>query len=114
MENKLRVWADYRVSTDKQGAEGDDIPMQSSQCHAFAEQKGWVITREITEKISGYKTNIEDRETLKILKQGAAGGKYDILLVYHSDRLGRQMEYSLWIASLYELGVQVWSVKEES
>ena len=112
MENKLRVWADYRVSTDKQGAEGDDIPMQSSQCHAFAEQKGWVITREITEKISGYKTNIEDRETLKILKQGAAEGKYDILLVYHSDRLGRQMEYSLWIASLYELGVQVWSVKE--
>ena len=74
MENKLRVWADYRVSTDKQGAEGDDIPMQSSQCHAFAEQKGWVITREITEKISGYKTNIEEQRNFKDTKAGSSRG----------------------------------------
>lgn len=112
MADKLRVWASYRVSTDRQGAEGDDIPLQKSQCHAFAEKNGWEITKELTEKISGYKTAIEDRDTLKVIKQGATNGELDILLVYHSDRLGRQMEYSLWIASLYELGVQVWSVKE--
>ena len=112
MLEKLRVWTAYRVSTNRQGGEGDDIPMQSSQYHAFTEQKGWIITKEITEKLSVYKTSIEDRDTLKVLKQGASDREYDILLVYHSDRLGRQMEYSLWIASLYELGVQVWSVKE--
>lgn len=112
MTDKLRVWTAYRVSTDRQGAEGDEIPMQKAQCHDYAQQMGWEITRELTEKLSGYKTAIEDRETLKIIKQGAVNGEFDILLLYHSDRLGRQMEYSLWIASLYELGVQVWSVKE--
>lgn len=112
MEEKLRVWASYRVSTDRQGAEGDDIPLQKSQCHAFAEKNGWEITKELTEKISGYKTAIEDRDTLKVIKQGAVDGEFDILLLYHSDRLGRQMEYSLYVASLYELGVQVWTVKE--
>ena len=86
--------------------------MQKAQCHTFAEQKGWQITKELTEKLSGYKTAIEDRETLKVIKQGAINGDFNILLVYHSDRLGRQMEYSLWIASLYNLGAQVWSVKE--
>lgn len=112
MAAKLRVWASYRVSTDRQGAEGDDIPLQKSQCHAFAEKNGWEITKELTEKISGYKTAIEDRNTLKVIKQGALEGEFDILLLYHSDRLGRQMEYSLYVASLYELGVQVWTVKE--
>nr|WP_263326242.1 recombinase family protein [Neobacillus sp. Marseille-Q6967] len=112
MKEILRVWAAYRVSTDRQGADGDNIPMQKAQCHAFAEQKGWQITKELTEKLSGYKTAIEDRDTLRIIKQGAINGDFDILLVYHSDRLGRQMEYSLWTASLYYLGVKVWSVKE--
>jgi site-specific DNA recombinase len=102
----------YRVSTERQGAEGDDIPSQKTQCHAFAEKMGWEITHEITEKLSGFQTAIEDRQALREIKQGAVNGEFDILLVYHSDRLGRQMEYSLWIASLYELGVQVWSVKE--
>lgn len=109
---KLRVWATYRVSTHRQGSDGDEIPMQKAQCNAFAEQKGWLITKELTEKLSGYKTAIEDRKILKVIKDGAIHGDFDILLVYHSDRLGRLKEYSIWIASLYYLGVQVWSVKE--
>jgi site-specific DNA recombinase len=109
---KLKVWALYRVSTDRQGAEGDDIPMQESACHSYAEDKGWEITHELSEKLSGYKTNIEDRQALSEIKKGAMNGEFGILLVYHSDRLGRQMEYSLFIANLYELGIQVWSAKE--
>jgi DNA invertase Pin-like site-specific DNA recombinase len=112
MKNKVKVWAYYRVSSDRQGPDGEDFPMQKAQCHSFAEQKGWQITKELTEKLSGYKTAIEDREALKIIKQGAVTDDFDILLVYHSDRLGRQIEYSLWIASLYYLSKQVWSVKE--
>jgi site-specific DNA recombinase len=112
MENIMKVWALYRVSSDRQVPDGEDFPMQKAQCHSFAEQKGWQITKELTEKLSGYKTAIEDRETLKILKQGAINNDFNILLVYHSDRLGRRIEYSLWIASLYNLGKQVWSVKE--
>lgn len=109
---KLKVWALYRVSTDRQGGEGEDIPMQRLQCHSFAESKGWTVENEITEKLSGFKTAIEDRDSLRVIKRGATQKEFDILLVYHSDRLGRQMEYSLWIASLYEQGVQVWSAKE--
>jgi site-specific DNA recombinase len=112
MKGILRVWASYRVSTDRQGADGEDIPLQKAQCQDFAEQNGWQITKEFTEKLSGYKTAIEDRENLKTIRQGAINGDFDILLVYHSDRIGRQIEYSLWVASLYELGIQVWSVKE--
>jgi site-specific DNA recombinase len=110
-ENK-KVWALYRVSTDRQGAEGDDIPVQKAVCTEFANKNGWTIIKEITEKVSGFQTAIEDRHSLKDLMKGAESGQFDILLLYHSDRLGRQIEYSLFIATLYEKGVQVWSVKE--
>jgi site-specific DNA recombinase len=109
---RKKVWCLYRVSTDRQGAEGDDIPLQSSQCHTFADKMNWTIVNEITEKLSGFSVAIEDRDSLRLIKKKAVEKEFDILLLYHSDRLGRQMEYSLWIASLYELGIQVWSVKE--
>ena len=107
-----RVWCLYRVSTERQGAEGNDIPVQSHQCHAFADKMGWTITNEITEKLSGFQVAIEDRDTLKLIRQKAIEGEIDIILLYHSDRLGRQQEYSFFISAMYQLGVQIWSVTE--
>lgn len=111
--DKKRVWALYRVSTDRQGGEGEkDIPMQEIACRQFAEKKGWTITREIAEKISGYRTPIKERESITEIVAGANNGEFDILLVYHSDRIGRQVEYSIFIATLYTKGIEVWSTIE--
>lgn len=110
---KPRVWALYRVSTDRQGGESKtDIPMQEVACRKFAEEKGWEITNEIAEKISGYRTAIEYRDSISKILDGVNNREFDILLVYHSDRIGRQVEYSVFIASLYAKGVQVWSTIE--
>ena len=44
-----RVYCLYRVSTKGQ-VEKDDIPMQKQRCREFAAEKGWIITREFSEK----------------------------------------------------------------
>ena len=106
-----RALALYRVSTETQGGE-DDIPVQRKECHDYAEKKGWTIVEEITEKISGYKTEIEKREDLKRVMHLATSGEIDILLVYHSDRIGRQIEFVGFLNYLREIGVDVYSVKE--
>ncbi len=106
-----RALALYRVSTETQGGE-DDIPVQRKECRDYAEKKGWNIVEEITEKISGYKTEIEKREDLKRVMQLATSGEIDILLVYHSDRIGRQIEFVGFLNYLREMGVDVYSAKE--
>lgn len=110
---KKRVWALYRVSTERQGGEGEtDIPMQEIACREYAKQKGWEIVHEIAEKISGYQTAIEERKSIKEILEGAENDEFDILLVFHSDRIGRQTEYALFLASLYTKGIEVWSTVE--
>lgn len=86
--------------------------MQRSACVNFAKEKKWKVTQEFSEKLSGFQVALEERGTLKKILQAAEKGEFDILLMYHSDRLGRQIEYSLFITNLYELGIEVWSVKE--
>lgn len=49
-----RVYCLYRVSSNIQLDE-QDIPMQRIACHAFADCRGWEITKEFSEKgVSGY------------------------------------------------------------
>ena len=69
-DNK-RVYALYRVSTLGQ-VEKDDIPMQKQCCRDFAEQKGWTIVKEFSEKgVSGYKKSAKDRDAIQQLRQAA-------------------------------------------
>ena len=62
----LRVHVLYRVSTKKQvDKQKDDIPMQRIACQQFAEEKGWVITKEFYEKgVSGFKVSAKDRDAI--------------------------------------------------
>ena len=84
-----RVYCLYRVSTLGQ-VDKDDIPMQRQACHGFAHEKGWQIIEEFAEKgISGYKRSADQREALQKLKQAAVQKKFDVLLVFMFDRLGR-------------------------
>ena len=98
MENQMitgtRVDCLYRVSTDKQVDHNDknqaDIPMQWKACHAFCEKMGWTIVHEEQEDgVSGHKVRAENRDKLQIIKERARQGKFDILLVFMFDRIGR-------------------------
>ena len=87
---KKRVYTLYRVSTKGQ-VEKDDIPMQKEACRNFAESQGWEIVKEFSEKgVSGFKKSAKDRDELQKIQQAAMEGKFDILLVFMFDRLGRR------------------------
>ena len=88
--NVPRVYTLYRVSTIGQ-VEKDDIPMQKQVCRDFAKKQGWVVVKEFSEKgISGYKVSAKDRDAIQEIQHDAALGKFDILLVFMFDRLGRR------------------------
>lgn len=108
-----RVYCLYRVSTSQQLYE-DDIPMQRQACREFAAAHDWVITKEFCEKgISGFKTPTADRRVLQQIKKDAELKKFDILLVFMFDRLGRRdSETPFFVEDLAVLGVQIWSAKE--
>lgn len=104
----------YRVSTLRQVDEKDDIPMQKSECQKFAARMDWEVVDEKYEKgISGYKISANDRDELQSIKQAAISGKFDILLVYMFDRLGRKEDETPFVVQWFvDQGIEVWSVME--
>jgi DNA invertase Pin-like site-specific DNA recombinase len=89
-ETRKRVYTLYRVSTKGQ-VDKNDIPMQKIRCREFAERQGWEIIREVSELgVSGFKVATKDRDAIQEIQQDAALGKFDILLVFMFDRLGRR------------------------
>ena len=106
-----RVYCLYRVSTLGQ-VEKDDIPMQRQACHAFAEKQGWQIIAEFSEKgVSGFKQSAEQREALVAIKQAAILKKFDVLLVFMFDRLGRRDDETPFVVEWFvKNGIAVWSV----
>ena len=110
---KNRVYALYRVSTLGQ-VEKDDIPMQKTKCRAFAEEKGWTIIKEFSEKgISGFKVAAKDRDAIQEIQKDAVAGKFDILLVFMFDRLGRRDDETPFVVEWFvKCGIEVWSCME--
>ena len=87
--NAPRAALAYRVSTKGQ-VDHDDIPMQKIDCRKFAQKQGWRVVKEVAEKgVSGSKVSASKRDAIQQLKEEAANGEFDILLVYMFDRLGR-------------------------
>ena len=111
--NVPRVYTLYRVSTIGQ-VEKDDIPMQKQVCRDFAKKQGWVVVKEFSEKgISGYKVSAKDRDAIQEIQHDAALGKFDILLVFMFDRLGRRDDETPFIVEWFvKNGVEVWSAME--
>ena len=113
-----RVECLYRVSTTKQVDHDDqnqaDIPVQRKACRKFAEQMGWTIVGEEQEDgVSGFKVSANDRDKLQLLKDRAEKGKFDILLVFMFDRLGRKSDETPFVVEWFvKHGVRVWSVNE--
>jgi len=104
MSEKKRVFCLYRVSTSAQldrrtlENEKDDIPMQKRACEEFCNRMGWEIVDSRSEKgVSGYKVSANDRDAIIEIREAAMKNKFDILLVYMFDRLGRREDETPFI-----------------
>lgn len=108
-----RVRTLLRVSS-RQQLHDDDIPIQRAEAEQFiAKHADWIFDREYLEKgISAYHNGVEDREVLQEIMQDAKRGEFEILLAYMSDRIGRQEEYSFYVAELNRMGIEVWTIKD--
>ena len=115
---KNRVCTLYRVSTDKQVDHNDknqaDIPMQRKACRAFCDKMGWTIVHEEQEEgVSGHKVRAENRDKLQIIKNLAKQKKFDILLVFMFDRIGRIADETPFVVEWFvKQGIEVWSTQE--
>lgn len=113
-----RVCCLYRVSTDKQvdydNNHEADIPMQRKACNKFADKMGWKIVHEEQEDgVSGHKVRAENRDKIQIIKELARKGKFDILLVFMFDRIGRIADETPFVVEWFvKNGIQVWSTQE--
>ena len=109
-----RVYCLYRVSTEEQADENNEIQMQKVACRDYIKHQGWCLLKEISEVgVSGFKTEVADRERLQGILDDARNGLFDILLVYMFDRIGRRAkETYLIISILQHFGIRVCSVKE--
>ena len=113
-----RVDCLYRVSTTKQVDHDEqnqaDIPVQRKACREFAAKMGWTIVHEEQENgVSGYKVSANDRDKLQLLKERAEQGKFDILLVFMFDRLGRKSDETPFVVEWFvKHGIRVWGVNE--
>ena len=69
--------------------------MTTSRCRKLTAEssrrkQGWRVVKEVAEKgVSGSKVSASKRDAIQQLKEEAANGEFDILLVYMFDRLGR-------------------------
>ena len=109
-----RVYCLYRVSTLGQ-VEKDDIPMQKQNCREFVQQQtGWEIVKEFSEKgVSGFKVSAKDRDAIQEIQRDALQNKFDVLLVFMFDRLGRREDETPFVVEWFvKNGIEVWSAKE--
>lgn len=113
MKYKKRVRSLLRVSS-RQQLHDDDIPIQRAEiANYISSQLEWEFDCEYIEKaVSAFKNTVQDREVLLQILEDAREKKFDILLTFMSDRIGRLEEYSMYIATLNKLGIEVWTIKE--
>ena len=88
--------------------------MQKQRCHEFAAEHGWDIVKEFSEKgISGFKVSAKDRDAIQEIQRDAAQEKFDILLVFMFDRLGRKEDETPFVVEWFvRNGIEVWSTAE--
>jgi len=121
---KKKVYALYRVSTKKQVdcmkqldgvADKHDIPMQKKACHAFIDSHSdWEFYDEIAELgVSGFKVSAKNRDAIQTIQHAALEKKFDVLLVFMFDRLGRIDDETPFVLEWFvKHGIEVWSVNE--
>ena len=96
-----------RVSTSSQTTENQLIEL-SEVC----ERNKWHITNVYNETISGTK-GVDERDELNRMMQDASRKKFDKIVVWSVDRLGRSMKHLVNVLSqMKDVGVDVYSYKQ--
>lgn len=115
-QEKKRVRMLLRVSSRQQLEADGDLDIQRGIILEYIDNHpDWLLdTKEYFEGgISGYKNSVEERDVLQEAYHDAENQEYDILVLYKDDRLGRRMfEIPIYIMSLKNLGVDVYTVKD--
>lgn len=103
----------YRVSSKGQ-VDHDDIPLQRIECRKYAEERGWKIIKELYEAgVSGFKTATNNRDAILELRDDVIHRRFDILLVFMFDRIGRRDGETPFVVEWFvQQGIRVISVCE--
>ena len=102
----MRVVKYQRISTDSQ-----EIENQTNSIDSQIERMGWDCVGEYKETISGMKSR-DTRPQLRKLIQDSRKRKFDRVIVYSLDRLGRSVvDVINTINELEEVGVHIFVVK---
>ena len=97
-----------RVSTS-----GQSTDIQLQECRLYADRCGYQVVGEYCDTISGT-TSKDDREALTRLLEDAFTRKFDTVIVFSIDRLGRSLKHCLDILdTLRERQVQFVSIKQQ-
>lgn len=102
-----------RVSTQDQVDDGYGLDYQLAKCEMVANLKEWDVYKVYSDKgISGTK-DVKDRNGLKQIIRDAKAKRFDALIFYSLDRLGRNTRIVLnLVQQLADLGVTIYSHKE--
>jgi len=108
----MKASATYaRVSSDKQ-KEDQTIASQTAALKAFAKAEGYVVPDEWVFEDEGYSGKVLTRPGLERIRDLAAEGEIEAVLVYSPDRLSRNYAYqTLLIEELARRGVEVVFIK---
>lgn len=87
MTKRIAIYG--RVSTA-----GQSTDVQIQECRAYAERCGYLVVGEYCDTISGT-TGKDDRPQLSRLLEDAFARKFDTVVVYSIDRLGRSLKHCL-------------------
>jgi site-specific DNA recombinase len=105
-----RVVAYMRVSTDGQQEDGHGLDVQRQTIAAYAATERLDVSDWIEDVVSGAK---EERPGLERIREMAAAGELDVVLLYKLDRLARDTRLALNIEHELRIsGVRVVSVSE--
>lgn len=99
----MNVAAYARVATQRQ-AEEQTILQQLDRLQAHARTKGWTIMPQHLYRADGYSGARIDRPALARLREAAARGEFQTLLVTAPDRLARRVVHQGHVLRFLEKG----------
>lgn len=114
MSKEIRAVTLYRASTKQQVGDNDDIPTQRKIVLDFVRKNNFKLIKEFTEGgVSGFKNTASERDKIQDIIEMAKNKEFDVLVIYHSNRLGRLADDTpLVVKQLNEYGVTVFSTVE--
>jgi len=103
----MKVAMFVRVSTIQQTTEN-----QLLELYEVCERNDWTVVEEYNETVSGTK-GVNDRKELERMLKDASRKKFDKVVIWSVDRLGRSMKHLVSVLSqLKDLDIDIYSYKQ--